>query len=67
MKTTLKVEGMMCHHCENHVQKAVLKLDGALSCTANHQSGTVEIEYSDTFSIEKAKAVITEEGYAVIE
>ena len=67
MKTTLKVEGMMCHHCENHVQKAVLKLDGALSCTANHQSGTVEIEHSDTFSIEKAKAVITDEGYAVIE
>lgn len=66
MKTVLNVEGMMCMHCENHVQKAVTKLEGVVSCKADHTTKTVEIEHTEAFIVAQAKAAIEDEGYTVL-
>lgn len=66
MKLILKVQGMMCHHCEMHVQNAVQKIDGVTQVVANHENGTVTITYDNACDIDKVKAAITEQGYEVL-
>lgn len=60
---TLKVEGMMCPHCEAHVKQALETLPGILVATANHKKKSVEIEFSEMPSDADIEAVITKAGY----
>ncbi|MBQ2230653.1 MAG: heavy metal translocating P-type ATPase, partial [Oscillospiraceae bacterium] len=41
MEKTIKVNGMMCHHCEMHVKNALEKLPGVESAAANHEANEV--------------------------
>lgn len=66
MITVLNVEGMMCHHCEMHVQNAVKSLSGVTEVTADHKTGKVTVTHSENFDLEKAKNAIKEQGYEVI-
>lgn len=66
MKVTLKVEGMMCHHCEMHVQNAVKKIDCVTDVVANHQDGMVVITYQNDLDLGKVKSAIVEQGYEVL-
>ena len=43
MKTTLKIEGMMCPHCEARVKKALEALDGVESAVVSHETGTAVV------------------------
>ena len=43
MEKTIKVEGMMCHNCENHVKKALEAIDGIESAVASHEQNSVTI------------------------
>lgn len=54
MKLTLKVEGMMCPHCEAHVKEALEAVDGVSAVLASHKSGTAEI----TLTKETDRAVL---------
>ena len=54
MKKTVKIEGMMCPHCEATVKKALEAVDGIESAEASHEKGTAEI----TLSKEVDEAVI---------
>ncbi len=65
MKITLKVEGMMCPHCEAHVKKALEAIDGVEAATASHTRGEVEITLSKDISIDTLKSIIVQEGYTV--
>ncbi len=66
MEKTLKVEGMMCVHCEAHVKKALEALPGVAAAVASHQEGTVVIAMSEPVADETLKAAIEAEGYQVI-
>ena len=55
---TLKVEGMMCPHCEATVKKAIEALDGVVEATANHETGTVKVEGGEGISEEIFKEAI---------
>ena len=66
MEKTLKVEGMMCMHCEAHVKKALEALPGVTAAVASHQEGTVVITMSEPVADETLKAIIEAEGYQVI-
>ncbi len=66
MEKTLKVEGMMCMHCEAHVKKALEALPGVTAAVASHQEGTVVITMSEPVADETLKATIEAEGYQVI-
>ncbi len=66
MEITLKIEGMMCHHCEAHVKKALEKVDGVEEATANHENGTATVKLSKEVDKRLLEDAITEEGYKII-
>lgn len=66
MKKTLKVEGMMCEHCEARVNKALMALDGVESAKADHVTGTVEVEMTSEVSFDKMKEAVESQDYKVI-
>lgn len=46
MKKTVKIEGMMCGHCEMSVRKALEAIDGIESADVSHETGTAIITLS---------------------
>ena len=56
MQKTMKIEGMMCPHCEAAVRKALEALDGVQEAAVSHKDGTAVV----TFSGEVADAVLKE-------
>ena len=67
MKTiTIKVNGMMCPHCEAHVTKALSALPGVVECHASHEAKEVVITMSTDIPMEEIHSVITAQGYEVI-
>ena len=39
MTKTMKIEGMMCTHCEATVKKALESLDGVTEAKVSHEAG----------------------------
>ncbi len=62
-KMKIKVNGMMCAHCEAHVKKALEAIDGIESATASHEENLVTV--TNTKDVDEAliKAAVTEAGY----
>ena len=56
MQKTMKIEGMMCPHCEAAVKKALEALDGVQEAAVSHEAGTAVV----TLSGEVADAVLKE-------
>ena len=46
MKKTVKIEGMMCGHCEMSVRKALEAIDGIEQAVVSHETGTAECTMS---------------------
>ena len=63
MKKTLKVEGMMCAHCEGRVKSALEEIAGVASASLSHESGTVTVELNGDVSDEAFKEKIEAQGY----
>ena len=63
---TIKIEGMMCPHCEMTVKNALLKLDGVTGAEVSHTSGTAELTLSKEVSDEEIKSAIEAAGYKVL-
>ncbi len=66
MNVTIKVDGMMCPHCEARVKKACEAIDGVVSATPSHESGTVELVLTKDV-IDVCRTAITDAGYDVID
>ena len=62
MKKTLKIEGMMCGHCEASVKKALEELPFIASASPNHNTNSCEIEISDDAAYDEATVKATIEG-----
>ena len=64
MKQKFNVEGMTCSACSAHVDRAVRKLNGVISCNVNLLSNTMEVEFDEkkltTSDIEKS---VKDAGY----
>lgn len=60
---TLKVEGMMCPHCEATVKKALEKLDFVEEAEASHESGEVRVKLKAEPDEAALKAAIEAEDY----
>ena len=68
MKNEIKVNGMMCAHCEARVTKAVTALDGVKSCVASAAEGTVKVEYDESkVSLNAIKDAIKAQDYEVLD
>lgn len=66
MTKTLKIEGMMCGHCEARVKKALEALDGVESVSASHETGTAEVVLKADVSDGDLKKAVEEQDYKVI-
>ena len=64
MTTTLKIEGMMCPHCEARVKKALEALEGVESAVVSHVEGTAVVTGSADF--ETMKAAVEAQDYKVV-
>ena len=65
MKKTMKIEGMMCGHCEMHVKKALEALDGVTNAEVSHKTGTAVITLVKDVSNDVLKQAVAEQGYEV--
>ena len=59
----IKVNGMMCAHCEAHVKKALEAIEGIESATASHEENSVTIVTSKEVEETVLKAAVEEAGY----
>ena len=65
MEKTLKIEGMMCSHCEMTVKKALEALEGVQSAAVSHTAGTAVVQLSAPVSDEALKAAVEAKDYEV--
>ena len=63
--TKIKVEGMMCGHCEKRVADALEKTGKAKNIVANHENSSVEF-IDQGLSPEEIKNAIEDAGYKII-
>ena len=65
MKKTMKIEGMMCGHCEATVKKALEGLDGVTSVEVSHEAGTAVVELSADVADDVLKKTVEDKDYKV--
>ena len=66
MKKTLKVEGMMCEHCEARVKKALEAVPGVESAVADHTAGTAVVTLTAPVEDEVLRAAVEAQDYQVL-
>ena len=66
MKKTMKIEGMMCSHCEASVKKKALEaIDGVESAEVSHEAGTAIVTMSKEVSNDVLKSAVEAKDYNV--
>lgn len=65
MTITLKINGMMCPHCEATVKTALESIDGVTSAEVSHESGTAVVTLSKEVSEDVLKKAVVDKGYTV--
>ena len=65
MEKTIKIDGMMCNHCEMHVKKALEALDGVKSAEVSHTAGTAVVTLEKAVADSALKQAVADQGYTV--
>lgn len=65
MTTTLKINGMMCPHCEATVKTALESIDGVTSAEVSHERGTAVVTLSKEVNEDVLKKAVVDKGYTV--
>ena len=66
MTKTVKIEGMMCPHCEARVKKILEQLPEVAEAVTSHTEGTAVLTLNADVSDEVLKGVIEADGYKFI-
>ena len=66
MTKTLKVEGMMCMHCEARVKKCLEEIPGVAGAIVSHEKGTAVVTAEECVSEAAMAAAVTAQGYEVV-
>ena len=66
MEKTMKIEGMMCGHCEARVKKALEALPEVQAANVSHESGTAVVTLSGTLADEALKKAVEDQDYKVL-
>ena len=66
MTKTIKIDGMMCPHCEAAVKKALEAIDGVTSATASHTEKQATVELSKDVDTEVLEQAVVDAGYTII-
>ena len=67
MTKTLKIEGMMCSHCEAHVKEALEKIPGVTAASPSHEKGEAVLTLTRDVPAEELAAAVTAAGYKVVD
>ena len=65
MEKTMKIEGMMCGHCEAAVKKALEAVDGVASAEVSHTNGTAVVTLSKPVDNAVLKKAVEDKDYTV--
>ena len=66
MQTTLKIEGMMCAHCQKHVHDALSQMAGVTSVDVNLEQGTAAVAATRDIPQDEFASVIKDAGYELV-
>ena len=66
MIKTMKIEGMMCSHCEASVKKALEAIDGVMEATPSHENGEAIVKLEKDVPNDTLKAAVEAKDYKVI-
>ncbi len=65
MTKTMKIEGMMCGHCEATVKKTLEAIEGVESANVSHENGTAVVTLSADVSDDTLKSAVEAKDYKV--
>ncbi len=65
MTKTMKIEGMMCGHCEKAVRTALEAVDGVVRADVSHETGTAVVELSSDVNDSVLKKAVEDKDYKV--
>ena len=66
MTKTMKINGMMCGHCEARVKKTLEALEQVTEALVSHENGTAVLTLNAEISNEELKKVIENQDYEVV-
>ena len=66
MEKTMKIEGMMCPHCEARVKKCLEALPQVDAAIVSHEAGTAVLTLNAEITDSELKRVVEDQGYTVI-
>ena len=66
MTKTIRIEGMMCEHCEATVKKALLKIDGVSDAVVSHVAGTAVVTLEKDVDNAVLKEAVEDRDYEVL-
>lgn len=67
MTKTMKINGMMCGHCEAAVKKALEAVEGVESAQVSHEEGTAVVTLQNDVADEVLKKAVEDKDYEVTE
>jgi len=66
MTKTMKIEGMMCPHCEARVKKALEELDGVTEAIVSHKQDQSSVFMDMELSDDILKKAVEDQDYTVV-
>ena len=66
MEKTMKIEGMMCGHCEARVKKCLEALPEVTEAVVSHENGTAVVKLSAEISNDALKKTVEDQDYKVL-
>ena len=66
MVKTMRIEGMMCMHCEARVKKTLEKIEGVAEAVVSHEAGTAVVTLTAPVENDVLKQAIEDQDYKVL-
>ncbi len=66
MEKTVKIEGMMCGHCEARMKGVLEALEGVDAAVVSHEKNQAVVTTNDAFSAEQVENAVKEAGYTFL-
>lgn len=67
MEKTMKIEGMMCEHCEARVKKSLEALPEVEAAAVSHENGTAVVTLKSEVADDVLKKAVEDQDYKVTE
>lgn len=67
LEKTLKIEGMMCGHCEARVKKTLEAIDGVTAAQVSHEEGTAHVTLNKDVADTVLKEAVEAQDYKVLD